>query len=63
MIGILTLNIATLAPRPVQDIQVRWVTRLLTLLPGGLGILTVSSTIHVLCYSEPYASPTRLEIW
>jgi hypothetical protein len=51
------MSIATQAPIPVQDFQVRWVTRLLTLLPGSLGILTVSfmiAAIHVLCYSKAY---------
>ena len=60
------MNIATLAPKHVQDIQVRWVTRLLTLLPGSLGILTVSSkitVIHVLCPIEAYETPTRPKIW
>lgn len=60
--GILTVNIATLVPRPVQDIQVRWVMRLLTLLPGSLGILTVSSTITVIhamfCRSLVFADQT-----
>jgi putative effector of murein hydrolase LrgA (UPF0299 family) len=65
-LGSLTVNIATLAPRPVKDIRARWVTRLLTLLLGSLGILTVSSTIAIMNVSrssEANTTLTRLEIW
>ncbi len=58
------MNIVTRAPRHVKDTQAHWVTRLLTLLPGSLGTLTVSSTIavtYVLCSSEVYATPLDLK--
>jgi len=55
-----------LAPRLVKDIRARWVTRLLTLLLGSLGVLTVSSSIfviHVFRSSESYTTLNRSKIW
>ena len=55
-----------LVPRLAKDILAHWVTKLLTLPRGSLGVLTVSfalSFIYILRSSEAYITPNRSEIW
>ena len=63
--NLLTVYIATLAPRPAKDIPVLWVTKLSTLLPGSLGVLIVSFTTSIITIQrsfESYLTPHRSEI-
>ena len=57
------MNIAMLELTRVKDIRARWVTRLLTQLPGSLGILTVSSSTAIIHgYFLPNLTPHRPDL-